>query len=63
MIRKIERTGLKLATYVNTAWPGYQADEAVMGRYGKIAAEGIAEGRQVKKGLEPDIAAFKAATN
>jgi hypothetical protein len=63
MIRKIERTGLKLATYVNTAWPGYHADEGVMKKYGKMAGEGIAEGRQVKKELEPDIAAFKAATN
>ena len=59
MIRKIERPALKLATYINTAWPHYKADETLMKGYGAIGKEAIVEGREVMKAVMPEIEAFK----
>jgi len=61
LIKKIERPSLKLATYINAAWPGYTAEEDTMKKYGKMAAEGIAEARQVRASVDADINSLKAA--
>ena len=62
MIRRIERPALKLATYINSAWPHYKADEDLMKQYGKLAAEAIKESREVMKQVQVEIDAFKKAT-
>jgi len=59
LIRKIERPALKLATYINAAWPGYTADAKVMAKYGGIGKEAAIEGREVMSKLKPEIEAFK----
>jgi len=59
LIRRIERPALKLATYVNTAWPYYQASAEVMKLYGKVAAAGIKESTQNLETLKPEIEAFR----
>jgi hypothetical protein len=59
LIRKIERPGLKLATYINAAWPHYKAEEDTMKRYGKMAMEAAKEGREVLTSLKADIEAFR----
>jgi hypothetical protein len=59
LIRRIERPALKLATYINAAWPGYKADADVMKKYGGVAMEGLRESREVMSALKPEIEAFK----
>jgi hypothetical protein len=59
LIRKIERPALKLATYINSVWPYYKADEKLMANYGKIAMAGVKESTEVLASLKPDIEAFK----
>lgn len=62
LIRKIERPALKLATYINTAWPGYRADSETMKRYGQMGAGVFKEGNEVMEAIKGDILAFKHAT-
>jgi hypothetical protein len=62
LIRQIARPALKLATYINTAWSGYMADESVIKKYGSVAMAGIKESREVLAALKPQIEAFKKAS-
>jgi hypothetical protein len=59
LIRQIERPALKLATYINAAWPGYKADEAMMKKYGSIAKDSINESKVVMNALMADVEVFK----
>jgi hypothetical protein len=63
LIKKIERPALKLATYINAAWPHYKADEALMKGYGAIGAVAGKESKEVLDSLKGDIAAFKKASH
>ncbi|KAF1809089.1 hypothetical protein P152DRAFT_476664 [Eremomyces bilateralis CBS 781.70] len=62
LIRKIERPALKLATYINTAWPGYQADSDTMKTYAQIGAGVFKESNEAIEAVKGDILAFKNAT-
>jgi len=62
LIRRISRPGMKLSTYINTAWPHYQADDDLMKKYLLIGKEGIKESKEVLNSLMPDIEAFKRET-
>jgi hypothetical protein len=59
LIRKIERPALKLATYINAAWPHYTADASVMKKYGGLGKTASAEGKEVMASIKADIEAFK----
>jgi hypothetical protein len=59
LIKKIERPALKLATYINSAWPGYKADANLMKRYGSMGKTVAVEGKEVMTSLKADIEAFK----
>ena len=63
MIKKIERPALKLATYINAAWPHYKADEALMKGFGSIGLVAGKEGREVMDAVKPEIEAFKKASH
>jgi hypothetical protein len=62
LIKQIERPALKLATYINAAWPHYKADETLMKGFGAIGAEAGKEGKEVFEALKPKIEEFKKAS-
>jgi hypothetical protein len=59
LIKKIERPGLKLATYINAAWPHYKADAELMKGFGTVGQVAGKEGKQVMDAVKPEIEAFK----
>jgi hypothetical protein len=63
LIKKIERPALKLATYINAAWPHYKADSDLMKAYGSIGAVAGKEGKEVMDSIKPEIEAFKKASH
>lgn len=63
LIKKIERPALKLATYINAAWPHYKADEVLMKGFGSIGAAAGKEGKAVMDAIKPEIEAFKKASH
>ena len=63
LIKKIERPALKLATYINAAWPHYKADEALMKAYGSMGMVAGKESMEVFQAVKPEIEAFKKATH
>jgi hypothetical protein len=62
LIKQIERPALKLATYINAAWPHYKADEKLMKGYGSIGLVAGKESKQVLDSVKPQIEAFKTAS-
>jgi hypothetical protein len=63
LIKKIERPALKLATYINAAWPHYKADDVLMKGFGLVGAQAGPEGRKVMEAIKPEIEAFKKASH
>jgi hypothetical protein len=63
LIKKIERPALKLATYINAAWPHYKADDVLMKGFGTIGAVAGKEGKEVMDTIKPEIEAFKKASH
>lgn len=49
-----------MANYINTVWPYYQADDVLMGNYGKVAQAAGKESAEVLAQLMPELEAFKA---
>jgi hypothetical protein len=62
LIKQIERPALKLATYINAAWPHYKADEVLMKGFGAIGQEAGKEGKEVMDAIKPKIEEFKKAS-
>lgn len=62
MLRKIERPGMNLATFVNTAWPAYKPDAAAFKKYGGMVVEASKETKEIIKSLAQDMEEFKKAT-
>jgi len=63
MLHKIEQPGMKLAVYVNTAWPHYKPDAAAFKKYPGMVKESSKETQEIVKSLVADIDAFKKATS
>jgi hypothetical protein len=63
LIKKIERPALKMATYINAAWPHYKADSVLMKAYGSIGAVAGKESREVLTAVKPDIEQFRKASH
>jgi len=63
LIRKIERPALKLATYINAAWPHYKADTVLMKAFGALGQVAGKESMEVSNSVKPDIEAFKKASH
>jgi hypothetical protein len=61
MWKKVEKPGLVLSTFVNTAWHHYKPDAAEFKKYPGMVVESSKETKQVVKGLMDDIEAFKKA--
>lgn len=59
LIKKIERPALKLATYINAAWPHYKADAELMKGFGVVGQAAGKEGKKVMDAVKPEIEAFK----
>ena len=63
LIKKIERPALKLATYINAAWPHYKADAELMKGFGTVGVVAGKESREVMEAVKPEIEAFKKASH
>ncbi|KAF2673276.1 hypothetical protein BT63DRAFT_152178 [Microthyrium microscopicum] len=59
MLHKIERPGLNLATFVNSAWYHYKPDKESFKKYGGMVVSASKETKEIIKGLFEDIEAFK----
>jgi hypothetical protein len=63
LIRKIERPALKLATYINAAWPHYKADEVLMKGFGALGQTIGKDSASVMSSVRPEIETFKKASH
>jgi len=62
MVRKIDKPGLVLSTFVNAAWHHYKTDADEFKKYPGLVIEATKETKKVVNSLLDDIEAFKKAT-
>jgi len=61
LVAKLEAGGLKLADFVNNAWPGYKPDAQAFKAYTGMVVKESKEGKALQDSMMADIEAFKKA--